>query len=102
MARISTWLYLHKQIDVLIRGIITQLIIKGKPVVLQQPTGIINLGDTIMIWLQVLAVIGIFGMPYAAYRGWKTNDLITYIAMIAIISLTSILIFSVTVEHLLG
>ena len=54
-----------------------------------------------MIWLQVLAVVGIFGIPYATYRGWKTNDLIEYIAMIAIVSLTSILIFSVTVEYIL-
>ena len=80
----------------------SKLIIKVKPVDLKQLTGLINLGDIIMIWLQVLAIIGIFGIPYAAYRGWRTDDLIEYIAMIVLISLTSILVFSVSIEHLLG
>ncbi len=55
-----------------------------------------------MLMLQILSLVGIFTIPFMAYRGWKTDDLIEYIAMIAIVSLTSILIFSVTVEHLLG
>ena len=55
-----------------------------------------------MLMLQLLSLVGIFGIPIMAYRGWKTDDLIEYIAMIAIVSLTSILIFSVTVEHLLN
>jgi uncharacterized membrane protein SirB2 len=55
-----------------------------------------------MLMLQGLAIVGIFAIPYAAYRGWKTDDLIEYIAMIVLVSLTSILVFSVTVEHLLS
>ena len=56
----------------------------------------------IMLMLQILSLVGIFALPIMAHRGWRTDDLIEYIAMIAIISLTSILIFSVTVQHLLG
>ena len=56
----------------------------------------------IMLMLQLLSLVGIFAIPIMAYRGWKTDDLIEYIAMIVLISLTSILVFSVTIEHLLG
>ena len=56
----------------------------------------------IMLMLQILSLVGIFVIPIMAYRGWRTDDLIEYITMVVLISLTSILVFSVTVEHLLG
>ena len=56
----------------------------------------------IMLMLQLLSLVGIFAIPIMAYRGWKTDDLIEYIAMIVLVSLTSILVFSVSIEHLLG
>ena len=55
-----------------------------------------------MLMLQILSLVGIFAIPFMAYRGWKTDDLIEYIAMIVLVSLTSILVFSVSIEHLLG
>ena len=55
-----------------------------------------------MLMLQLLSLVGIFAIPIMAYRGWKTDDSIEYIVMIILIPLTSILVFSVTVEHLLG
>ena len=56
----------------------------------------------IMLMLQLLSLVGIFAIPIMAYRGWKTDDLIEYIAMIVLVSLTSILVFSVTKEYLLS
>ena len=55
-----------------------------------------------MLMLQLLSLVGILAIPIMAYRGWKTDDPIEYIVMIILIPLTSILVFSVTVEHLLG
>ena len=55
-----------------------------------------------MLMLQLLSLVGILAIPIMAYRGWKTEDPIEYIAMMVLIPLTSILVFSVTVEHLLG